>query len=331
MRCTLTTSLLAIVGAFAACAPAQSTPDWLLDGSGYLARVESSPGTRQVTLTNGLLSRTLRVAPNAATVAFDNLMSGQQELRSVRPEAVVTIDGVSFDVGGLSGQPIHNYILPEWLDTMTAPKGAFTCVSHTSGTTHKRFDWKPRSEWLSAATEWPPPGVSLDVEFAAPESGPRGVAVTVHYELYDGLPLLCKWITIANHADHEIKVDSFKSEVLAWVEPASLVEGKAEQFLSFPRSIHVETDYAFGGSMEAGVAGPAVEWKADPLYQSQVHYARQTPCLLECGPKVGPGVKLAPGEQLDSPRTFELLHDSTDRERRGLAQRRLYRTITPWV
>ncbi len=32
-----------------------------------------------------------------------------------------------------------------------------------------------------------------------------------------------------------------------------------------------------------------------------------------------------------SHRTYELLFDSDDRERRGLALRRLYRTIAPWV
>ncbi|MBL9120813.1 MAG: hypothetical protein JNL80_12960, partial [Phycisphaerae bacterium] len=36
-------------------------------------------------------------------------------------------------------------------------------------------------------------------------------------------------------------------------------------------------------------------------------------------------------DRFESPRVFELLFDSTDRERRGLAQRRMYRTIAPWV
>ena len=38
-----------------------------------------------------------------------------------------------------------------------------------------------------------------------------------------------------------------------------------------------------------------------------------------------------PGEQFESFRVFELVHDSWDRERKGLAQRRMYRTIAPWV
>ena len=37
-----------------------------------------------------------------------------------------------------------------------------------------------------------------------------------------------------------------------------------------------------------------------------------------------------PAATLTSIRCFELLRDGTDRERRGLAQRRLCRTIAPW-
>ena len=39
----------------------------------------------------------------------------------------------------------------------------------------------------------------------------------------------------------------------------------------------------------------------------------------------------AAGGSFESFRCFELVHDSTDRERRGLALRRMYRTIAPWV
>ena len=40
---------------------------------------------------------------------------------------------------------------------------------------------------------------------------------------------------------------------------------------------------------------------------------------------------IPPGGCFTSFRTFELPFDSTDRERRGLAVRRMYRTVAPWV
>jgi sugar phosphate isomerase/epimerase len=38
-----------------------------------------------------------------------------------------------------------------------------------------------------------------------------------------------------------------------------------------------------------------------------------------------------PGGQFESYRTFELAYGNADRERKGLARRRMYRTIAPWV
>ena len=74
-----------------------------------------------------------------------------------------------------------------------------------------------------------------------------------------------------------------------------------------------------------------MRWGADPEYSSQVNYNKNTPCLLECRPPQGPDQEIAPGGSFESIRAFELAHDSTERERKGLAQRRMYRTIAPWV
>jgi hypothetical protein len=40
---------------------------------------------------------------------------------------------------------------------------------------------------------------------------------------------------------------------------------------------------------------------------------------------------IAPGESLDTFRVFELIHDSSERERQGMAVRRMYRTLAPWA
>ncbi|MCG3122254.1 MAG: hypothetical protein GIKADHBN_00635 [Phycisphaerales bacterium] len=317
--------------------------DWLIDGSPFAATVrrEAVPGgspddvgnddRRQIVLDNGLVRRVIRTWPGAATVAIDNLMTRASELRSVRPEATVTINGNECSLGGLLGQPIHNYLDPKWLDSMTDDPAAWRLVSVTTGKTEPRMDWKPRTQWLSVSPAWPPAGVSVHLEFAPLGGQFAGVTATVHYELYDGIPLLSKWITVANNGPVSITVDAFKAEILATVEPTSMVGGNESAFAAFPRSMHVETEYAFGGSMDTSLDSPGVRWKVDPLYQTQVNYERRTPCLLECSPHHGPAQVLAPGETFESFRVFELLYDSTDRERRGLSLRRMYRVIAPWV
>jgi hypothetical protein len=62
-----------------------------------------------------------------------------------------------------------------------------------------------------------------------------------------------------------------------------------------------------------------------------VNYNYETPCILEVYPDKAPGIELKPGDNFISIRTFELLMDSYDRERRGLAIRRMYSTIAPWT
>jgi hypothetical protein len=156
------------------------------------------------------------------------------------------------------------------------------------------------------------------------------VLVRVHYEIYDGLPLFSKWISVENRGKSEIVLDSFCAEVLAVVETASMVGGTQADFASFQRPLHVETEFAMGGGMDAAIDDPGARWSLDPWYATQVNYERQTPCLLEAAPLSGPSAKIAAGESFHSYRVFELLHDSTDRERRGLALRRMYRTIAPW-
>jgi len=45
-------------------------------------------------------------------------MTGQNELRAVRPEAVLVINGKEYPVGGLEGQPVHNFLTKDFLSGM---------------------------------------------------------------------------------------------------------------------------------------------------------------------------------------------------------------------
>ena len=302
--------------------------DWLIKPDGFKAGVFRAAEPDEIVLTNGLISRTFRLAPNAATVEFVNLMTGESMLRAVRPEAVVTIDGSAFEVGGLHGQPNHAYLAPHWLADLEVSPDAFRFTDFEVGAPAERLAWKPVRHHAPDVL-WPPPGVSLRLDFHAPSPNTH-LAVAVHYELYDGIPLLAKWITVRNDGANAVQVDRFVCESLAVVEYASYVGGPGN-CIPTP-NLRVETDYSFGGGMAAVAANThAVRWIADPEYATQVHYKRQTPCLLEVGPALGPAQELAPGASFESFHVFELAPDSTERERRGLAVRRMYRTLAPWV
>ncbi len=321
--------------------PLRERPDWLLDASTYEAEFDAGPRRTEFILTNGLISRTFRLKPNGATVAFDNLMTGESLLRGVKPEAIVEIDGVRYEVGGLKGQPNYAYLRPEWTDRLEANPESFQLLDMDLDECTERFAWK-RVRHHAPDAKWPPPGVHVQMDYALPAvaaemSGePRredqqtpDIRVSVHYELYDGIPCLSKWITVSNLSDRTVTLNRFTSEVLAAVEYSSHVEFRGVAF-QVP-NIHVETDYAFAGFTHANTSRYTVHWVADPDYQTQVNYQRKTPCLLEVRPTIGPERDIKPGETFESFRAFIMPYDSTDRERKGLALRRMYRTIAPWI
>ncbi|WP_158858158.1 hypothetical protein [Lunatibacter salilacus] len=525
--------LLAITYLISCSSPApldKQSLDWLIDGSRYTSAVDMSEDGKELVMSNGLLERRFRISPNFATVGLNNLVTGETYLRSVRPEAKITLDGEEFPIGGLVGQPIQNYLLEEWKDGLLNDEEAFQFATYEIKDIRPRMAWKKRPEWMPADAVWPPKGKELAITFTSPiavgksssrtsvysdefsklesgweiyasESNPRnsffnegkpgeimadeqasvfaerpfpqdakGVIgrinpgtdkstswgaglvfvfsdknikinlrpgkgtvgfwdgkseqelgeidegrsyylklelteskvvgsisedgtnwndlaevqvsgrpnavrvgksdrsggnsdgielgntergkveyveffgeshqqsgmergsgssqVTVHYELYDGLPLMSKWITYTNKSDKPVRVDKFVSEVLAVVEGESSVEG--EERWELP-NIHVETDFAFGSMGNRESNKSTVHWKKDPSFTSQVNYALETPALLEVHPSYGPAQEVAPGSTFESFRTWELFFDSFDKERKGLSIRKMYRTVSPWV
>jgi hypothetical protein len=324
---------LAALLTIAASAAAQTAPDWLVDPSPYRARLEVAADGASATLTNGLVARRIRLLPDAATVALDDVVGGVVRaslLRAVEPEATVTLDGTLYAIGGLRGQRVRNYLTPAAEAALVSDPAAFHCTGHEARAIEAPSAWQPRQQWLSRARPWPPPGTALALTFAPPPGAPRVTATIVH-EVYDGLPLCGKRLELRNDGDRPVRVSAFAAELLALAETGSTVGGDPDVGLRDLRALHVETDYAFGGAMEASADNPSVQFVPDPDYDTQVHYEKQTACLLRCAPRVGPGIEIAPGATWQSFRVYELVLDSTDRERRGLARRRMYRTLAPWV
>ncbi|GJM29125.1 MAG: hypothetical protein DHS20C17_17600 [Cyclobacteriaceae bacterium] len=524
-------------------------PDWLLAPESYKAIIAVDQSHAEITLENGLIRRTFRVAPNGATVGLDNLITGESLLRGVKPEGSVKIDGVTYQIGGLDGQPNYAYLKPEWLDQLTASPSAMQFEGYETGQPQAPFEWK-RVRHHAPGSAWPPKGVYLRMDYSMPDyqslisqaellpsdygrsaiyntdfqildpgwtvtnsgahprssfenegkpgeiytpqntsvfverdldenariveatfdvgtdkskqygpgitlvwpdktvkfylrpggsgagEGPpwfglwdgekeinaigggqeldlsqpwslrfritdtavfceakpkdgnwilvkqlaafdsmpdrvrlgktngqgnqgddespgelvrlhvssfatyesfklqpisdlqKNIKVSVHYELYDGIPVMAKWLTVENRSGQAITVNDFTSEIIAAVEYGAAVESR-EYNVPKP-NIHVETDYAFSSFDVQDANHHAVRWNADPQYLTQVNYQRKTPCLLEVGPELGPEKTLGPGEQLKTFRTFVMPYDSYDRERQGLALRRMYRTLAPW-
>jgi hypothetical protein len=330
-RTLLACGILAAHFSTASAARSSPSPDWLLDSSSYRAQIHTNDDGRELKLSNGLLARTFRLAPNAATVSLDNLITGEALLRGVKPEATVEIDGTRYEIGGLIGQPNYAFLRPEWIAPLRTDPAAFHFVGLAVGRPQERLAWK-RVRHHAPDVQWPPAGVHLRMDYDMPvgtnEPASRAVRVSVHYELYDGLPCYSKWLTLSNGTGKSIRVDRFSSEILAVVERTAEVNELTEGRMT--PNLHVETDMAFGGMMAAGANRRSFRWLTDPDFHTQVNYEKKTPCLLEIGPDLGPAQEIAPGHTFESFRAWVMPFENFDRERSGLAMRRMYRVIAPW-
>ena len=301
--------------------------DWLVYPVTQKALLFKSPDGKEVILTNGLVKRSFRLSPNLVCTDYRNMVNGQQILRAVKPEARIRINGNEYNVGGVYGQKENAYLVTRWLEKFTAGPADFAFAGFTNEAIIPFINWKT-SLWTSDKKQ----ATGRHVSFIYKSSVPELVAlkVVVHYEMYDGQPLIVKWVSVENNGSKMVKLDRVVNEILALVEEESDVVGKPE-VMKKQHGIYVETNYAFNNAMRYDISDQTTHWKTDSLYTSQVNYNYETPCLLEVYPEKAPGIELSPGEILNSVRTHELLMDSYDRERRGLAIRKMYRSIAPWT
>jgi hypothetical protein len=300
-----------------------ATVDWLIETPAQKARL-SRRGDRDLILCNGLISRTFRLIPNGATHSLKNLATGEEYVRSPRPEAEVVIDGSSYPVGGLEGQPEHGYFRTGWLENMHSPEGAFILRDFDLQPLREHIAWK-KTRWISS-TQWQRTGLELVFHYTHP-GALEGVEVEVHYEIFDGLPLMSKWIVVRNGGTSEIVLNHFTSEIIAHPELNNYVDLPTQWD---PPNFYMENDFAFGGSTYAD-SDRSVFWETDSLYTSQVNWERRTPVVMKSMLRTGPEYRLAPGEQFESFRTYILALDGTDRERNSLSKRKMYRTLAPWI
>ncbi len=306
----------------------QSVPeDWLVKPITTKANVFQNEKEGDLVLYNGLVRRSFKVSPNFACYDFQNMATGQQLLRAIRPEAKLTIDGKEYNVGGVVGQQEKAYLQQEWMKGFKAGAGDFIFAGYTVTDIQPYINWK-RTTWASVNKQ--ATGKSLAVSFRSAVPSLKDLSVVVHYELYDGIPLVVKWVELINKSSNNIVVNRIVNESLGLVEEESAVVGSPEQ-MKKQHGIYVETNYAFNNAMRYDISDQTTHWMTDSSYTSQVNYNYQTPCVLEVYPEKVTAVSLAPGETIKSPRTHELLMDSYDRERRGMMIQRMYATVAPWT
>lgn len=327
--------------------PNRSEVDWLVTEvetpARLLVHVDPDGGFADLALDNGLIRRTLRLSENLATTGLRELREGREFVRAVRPEARITVGGKEYPVGGLTGEPVRNLLVPRWLETMRSPPGAFVFRSLETGPIRAEREWRPR--WGAPEVAWPPRGLEVTLHFAPPpgDDAVAGLRVAVHYTLYQGAPFLAKRVSFTNRGEAPVEVERLTIEELAVSDEVAdqlFVESEYAFFRCVPVRWHVEPEFTTDAGpiftermsgyrlrfwspehLDRGFRAGGPEWEGE--YRSRT--------LLTVGYPVGPARRLGPGESWSSFRCWEIPHDRFDAERMGLARRQLYRTVFPWV
>ncbi len=325
----------------------ENSKDWLVEQikTPVQLLLKKDPGqlSAKLLLTNGLLSREFYVAGNLACVGLKNEYTDAQYLRAVKPEARVKIDSTWYDIGGFSGQPEKSYLLAEWYGKLIVEPSAFRFAGIEVMEPTARYPWQQK--YNAAHADWPPRGLHVLMHYKAPlnkNNWQNKLQITIHYELYEGLPTIAKWLTIDNNTESPFVVRETECEVLA-VNQDQL------------KRIHVESDYSFAlanadtegsalmhykGTPPAYQTGKSTtEWRTDGEYNTWASHNQAEDKflgfphhnLLVSRVPMGPCETVKPKQQFTSFTTFELLYDNDDRERQSLAHRRFYRKLAPQV
>jgi hypothetical protein len=197
--------------------------DWLLQPDPRLspAVVELQQLDNQtIALTNGLVARVFAIEPFFAT--WDIATSKGSAIRAVSEEATVTLDGRTYHVGGAfpllddgSGAacPLPHGVGPanncptayfNRSNPYAANTSAFVYLAHWTSAPTAPFPWKQARH--APDMPWPPLGLRLNVNMTAPaDCAPahKDIVVTLHYEMYQGIPAMSKWLTVT-HTGHNV-------------------------------------------------------------------------------------------------------------------------------
>lgn len=303
----------------------QSIPDdWLVDSNQRPAQVITDSDS-QIRLENGLISRSFHIGENLICYDFTNQMTGAQLLRSPLPEAEISINGKVYQIGGKINLKEKAFFKPEWLDQVVSPSNHFRYDRFTQEKIESPLDFE--------ILHWPYEakyGTGIKLTFWFNHIDLPGFSVAVHYELFDNLPLISKYLTIENKSNTDYLIDQIVSEQLAIVEEESAVVGSTSK-MKKNHQIYFENNFAFNNAMHAELSDQATHWLPDSSYTSQVNYDLLTPAVAKIFPDKGYGIILSSGESLLSIRSNQLILDSYDRERNGLARRKMYRALAPWT
>jgi hypothetical protein len=298
---------------------ASSSLKYWVSNDNKLQTVIEKQGDKLV-MTNGLVSRIFDLTQNFLTVSYKNLYTGLEALDQNHLQADVRLslndtyhDGddtgdVKFLVGGVD---------------KTTPTFQYTGYQ-IEDKTQEIYHWE-WNESISPAymkdTKWPAAGKALIVSYKAPDGCDAkfaGVTVQVRYEIYDGIPVIGKTVTVTNSGDSDVIVHHLTSEVLPM--PTSLQD-----------AIYMESNMDMEGGLNHD-RNNARHFNTKWISSSDntgVLLSRYTKSMDNDAPEYGPAYRLAKGASFEGYRLYDLFYSTSYYEWQMMEVKKMYRTLFP--
>ncbi len=246
---------------------------WVLDGSAFLSKIEKTENG--FVFSNGLVRREIEKT-GCKTVTFENLQNGVQLIAAPYADFEISVNG----------------------KTQSAAVFKFEKAEEVPCLERVAFR---KTETMTAGGVYPPPGKAVLLHYST-EGLP---SVTVRYEIYDGMPVMMKRLTVHNGGKAAVTIDNIAVDVLKITDNRD--------------TLFVDSDY-----------DSTTDFLGLDLQKYAKHYARYRYDTLEVAPLQRMNVKLMPGESLDSIVSYELLFGTAYYEQRLIEVKEMYRRIAPW-
>lgn len=248
--------------------------DWVLSSTGGPAKITITQA--EIILENGLVRRAIQTQ-GCKTASFCNLQTNTELLDAPRPDWWVQVDATRYGADGF-----------RYMGAQAAP-----CLERVPFL---------RTPTMTAPYPYPPAGKAVLLHYQA--EGPA-LAVTVRYEIYDGMPVIMKQLVVANTGQAPVNIANIGTDVL--------------QITQNRDTLFVDSDY-----------NSTTDFLGLDLAVYAKNYARYCYDFLEVAPQYRMHVRLQPGDTHPSITAFELLFMTAYYEQRLIEVKTFYRRTAPW-
>ncbi|MGN0534708.1 MAG: hypothetical protein ACI4IR_01740 [Eubacterium sp.] len=248
--------------------------NWVVYGESTPAEITYSAG--KIVLQNGLVRREIET-DGCKTSSFYNIQKDIELIDAPKGDFELSVDRKSYSAD------------------------AFDFSEYRLVPCEERVPFK-KSPTMTYAGTYPPPGKAVELCYDGRE---LPLSVTVRYEIYDGMPVIMKSVTVKNNGEDEITVDNITADVMCITQNRD--------------TVFVDSDY-----------NSTTQFLGLELSKYAKNYARFRYDYLEVAPLYRMNVKLSKGGELSSICAFELLFGTDYYENRLIEVKEMYRRIAPW-